>query len=54
MAENFDKQFKKLPLTCTPPDTTAAYILANMKGNEFENFSYVNSQFGGEEASSHL
>ena len=44
-AENFDSQFKKLPVSTTPPDATANYILNNMKGDEFTGFSFVNQHF---------
>jgi len=44
-AENFDSQFKNLPLSTTPPDTTATFILNNMKGDEFRGFSFVNQHF---------
>ena len=48
-AENFDKQFKRLPLEETPPDPTSKYILSNLKGNEFEGFSFANPEFGASE-----
>lgn len=32
-------------MSCTPPDATSAYILDNLKGNEFDGFSFVNSEF---------
>jgi len=44
-AENFDSQFKKLPISTTPPDATASYVLNNMKGDEFRGFSFVNQHF---------
>merc|ERR1719270_1625274 len=48
-AENFDKQFKRLQVKETPPDPTSAYILSNLKGNEFQGFSFVNPEFGASE-----
>ena len=45
-AENFDCQFKRLPMTSTPPDQTAKFILNNLKGNEFKGFSFYNEEFG--------
>jgi len=48
-AENFDKQFKRLPLEETPPDPTSTYILSNLKGNEFQGFSFANPEFGASE-----
>ena len=44
-AENFDSQFKNLPLSTTPPNTTSTYILNNMTGDEFRGFSFVNQCF---------
>jgi len=48
-AENFDKQFKRLPLEETPPDPTSTFILSNLKGNEFAGFSFANPEFGASE-----
>jgi len=45
-AENFDNQFKRLPMTSTPPDATAKFILNNLKGDEFKGFSFYNEAFG--------
>ena len=44
-AENFDSQFKKLPMGKTPPDKTAEYIISNLKGDEFKGFSFLNTEF---------
>jgi len=49
-AENFDGQFKNLPLCRTPPDQTARYILNNMRGDEFAGFSFVNQELDCEQA----
>ena len=46
LGENFDKQFKSRPVSDTPPDKTAKFILDNMKGTEFGGFSFVNPEFG--------
>ena len=45
-AENFDSQFKRLPMISTPPDATAKFILNNLKGDEFKGFSFYNEAFG--------
>lgn len=44
-AENFDSQFKRLPMSATPPDETAQYILNNLRGDEFKGFSCYNQDF---------
>ena len=44
-AENFDSQFKRLPMAKTPPDDTAKYILKNMRGDEFKGFSFINDEY---------
>jgi len=44
-AENFDSQFKRLPMNKTPPDETAKYILSNLRGDEFKGFSYYNESY---------
>jgi len=41
-AENFDWQFKEMPVCITPPGGTASYILQNMTGDEFRGFSFIN------------
>jgi len=44
-AENFDSQFKRLPMSATPPDETARYILNNLRGDEFKGFSFCNQDY---------
>jgi classical protein kinase C len=44
-AENFDPQFRKIPVDNTPPNATSKYILDHLKGDEFEGFSFVNNDF---------
>ena len=41
--ENFDKIFTRVPIRLTPTDSA---VLMNTKGDEFEGFTFVNSQFG--------
>lgn len=41
-AENFDSQFKKLPVDLSPADMS---VLINTKGDEFEQFSFVNPYY---------
>lgn len=42
-AENFDKIFTRVPIRLTPVDT--AVLEANMRGDEFSNFTYYNPYF---------
>ena len=50
MAENFDEQFKQLKVALTPLTADGNMILKNLCGNEFNGFSWTNSNFyGGEE-----
>lgn len=41
-AENFDKHFTSIPLDLTPGD---AAVLANLRGDEFRDFSFANPLF---------
>jgi len=47
--ENFDLQFLKLPLKLTPPEWD---VLENLKGDEFNEFAYVNPFYEEEIAAS--
>jgi hypothetical protein len=41
LGENFDPQFRKFPVTHTPPDKTAQYILTHMKGGRITGFFII-------------
>ena len=45
MAENFDEQFKNLKVELTPRTVDAEMIIRDMTGNEFNGFSWTNSDF---------
>jgi len=45
LGENFDPQFKRVKVECTPPNATAKYILDHLKGNEFGGFSWYNELY---------
>ena len=45
LAENFDEQFKNLKVELTPRTADVEMIIRDLRGDEFNGFSWTNSEF---------